>query len=176
MFNFINSATFFILMVIGVILIVCFLVFKIIKDKKNKGEGLYQRKQFLTQNEQDCYRYLMKEFPDYLISVQVSMGAILTPKLNAYASDPNERSEAAVLRNQIGSKIVDFVLINKDTMNVAFIIELDDKSHDVKEELDKIRDKHLALAGIYTVRFRRVNNKFPSRSVIDNKLRESMNK
>lgn len=172
MFEILNSKYLFIFMVILLILLLGAMFVFLRKSNKGIKDGLYKQKPIMTKNEQDCFRHLMKEFPDYLISTQVSMGAILEPKIDGYSSDPNIRSEAAILRNKIGSKIIDFVLINKDTLNVEFIIELDDKSHDAKKVQDEIRDEHLALAGIYSVRFRRENGGFASRSTILKQLKE----
>lgn len=163
MFEIFNSP-YVMLVVVLALLVITFFAFK----KKKVGEkGVYQRKQFLTKNEQDCFFHLMREFPDYIISPQVSMGAVLKPILEENETQSYKSSEATILRNKIGSKIIDFVMLNKKTLDVAFIIELDDKSHDVKKEQDQIRDKHLLLAGIPTARFRRENGKFPNRANIE---------
>lgn len=176
MFDILNSKYVFMAIIAIIAVLVIILALTIyLKFKGRKNEvGSYKRKQFLTKNEQDCFRHLMKEFPDYLISVQVSMGAILEPIIDSYSHDASVRSQAAVLRNKIGSKIVDFVLINKSTLNIWFIIELDDKSHDNKINEDAERDRNLALAGIYSVRFRRENGGFPGRAKIESVLRDNI--
>lgn len=173
MFEILNSKYFFIAIVMMLITLLMVSSFFYIKKnfKKIKNTGVYKRKQFLTKNEQDCLKHLIKEFPDYMISMQVSMGAILEPIMDGYSNNPDVRTQAAILRNKIGSKIIDFVFIDKNTLDVSFIIELDDKSHDNKIMEDKERDEHLLLVGIPTARFRRENGTFPSRSVILKKLK-----
>lgn len=175
MFEFLNTPYFMFGMIALVALFILAVIGLNLVRKKNK-KGVYERKLFLTKNEQDCFRHLIKEFPDYIICPQVSMGAVLQPIIEGNMNDASVRSTATILRNKIGSKIIDFVFLNKSTLNVSFVIELDDKSHDFKIEQDMLRDKHLALAGIHTVRFRRENGMFPNRSKIEFLLKQSISK
>lgn len=165
-FNLTTNEIAIIIFAVIVCIVVLYIVFtKFFKEKKTKG--LYSRRTFLTQNEKDCFIYLRKMFPEYHICPQVSMGAVLEPNIKSKTKNKSakERSEYTVLRNKVQSKVIDFVMMNSD-LNVEFIIELDDKSHDSKVEVDKIRDLHVLGAGIKTVRFRRENGKFPSRKDI----------
>lgn len=153
-----------ILFVIATIAIyICYKVFF------KKKLPLYKARTFLTQNEKDCFRHLRKEFPEFNICPQVSMGALLEPNINSKNPTKKERSQYTILRNKIQSKVVDFVMMNND-MEVVFLIELDDRSHDNKVELDALRDKNFSQAGIPTVRFRRNGNSFMSRKEIEQQL------
>lgn len=136
---------------------------------------LYVPRAMFTNNEKDCFKHLQKEFPDYHICPQVSMGALLQPNINSSSPNKNQRSEYTILRNKIQSKVVDFVMLDSN-LQVSFIIELDDKSHDSKLELDAMRDKNFAQAGIPTVRFRRNGNSFLNREQIEEQLYNKRNK
>lgn len=150
------------------LVVVLFIISKL-KKFIHSRKKLYIARTFLTKNEKDCFQHLKKEFPEYHICPQVSMGALLEPNINSKNPNKKQRSEYTILRNKIQSKVVDFVMMDED-LNVAFIIELDDKSHDSKLELDALRDKNFAGAGIPTVRFRRNDNKFLSREEIESQL------
>jgi hypothetical protein len=91
------------------------------------------------------------------------MGAVLDPNINTSSS--KDRKTYTILRNQIQCKVIDFVFLNKN-LEVEFVIELDDKSHDSKLDKDTIRDKNLADANIPTIRFRRTNGQFMTREEI----------
>lgn len=146
----------------------------IVKRKKKVAlnKGVYQLKPLLTQNEKDCFKHLKSIFPEYHICPQVCMGAVLDPR-DEYGPEKTQqqKTELLILRNKISSKMIDFVFLDKN-LNAAFIVELDDKSHDNKQEQDAQRDQHLRLAGLNTVRFRRDKGSFPSRKEIETMLKE----
>lgn len=125
----------------------------------------YVARTFLTNNEKDCFRHLKKIFPEYHICPQVSMGATLEPNIKGKNLTEKQRSQYTVLRNQIQAKVIDYVMLNSQ-LEVEFVVELDDRSHDVKQDKDALRDKNMLGAGIPTVRFRRVNGHFISRDDI----------
>lgn len=149
-----------IIVISALILIVLCVVFL----RKGKNKSLYKKRVFLTQNEKDCFVYLKKIFPDFIVCPQVSMGAVIEPNLF------KNKSQQTILRNKVQSKVIDFVILNSSDMEVAFVIELDDRSHDNKKEQDNLRDANLLNAGIVTVRFRRIKGKFPTRKEILDKL------
>lgn len=157
--------------IIGLILIV--LIVSIAGFSGNKLiRNKYKLKQFLTQNEKDFFRHLCQIYPDKYICPQVSMGAILQPVVSQKSHDKQERSEHATLRNKIGHKIIDFIILN-NFLEPEFIIELDDKSHDTKINEDKQRDIHLSDAGLKTIRIRRQNGKFPDRRWFDEQFKKN---
>ncbi len=163
------------LIVVSVLVFIVFVsvVYFFFKDRKGKNteKGIYQLKPLLTQNEKDCFKHLKALFPEYHICPQVSMGAVLDPISEEQEPSQEERTRMLVLRNKISSKMIDFVFLDKN-LNAAFIVELDDKSHDNKVEQDAQRDQHLRLAGIPTVRFRREKGAFPSRKEIETLLKQ----
>lgn len=143
------------------VLIVLFICIKFLK--RGKKISVYKKRNFLTKNEQDCFIHLKKILPEYHICPQVSMGAVIEP--NHFKN----KSQQTILRNKVQSKVIDFVILNSN-METAFVIELDDNSHNNKKEQDNLRDANLFNAGITTVRFRRVNGNFPTRKEILDKL------
>lgn len=159
-----NNLNYFLafLIIIGLIFIgiISYKYFKKIKFKFSKN---YKARAFLTQNEKDCFLHLRSSFPEYHICPQVSMGAVLDPNINTSSS--KDRKTYTILRHQIQCKVIDFVFLNKN-LEVEFVIELDDKSHDSKLDKDTIRDKNLADANIPTIRFRRTNGQFMTREEI----------
>ena len=69
---------------------------------------------------------------DYLVFGKVRIADILTPKKGM------DRKNWQIAFNKISAKHFDYVLCKKDTLEVALVIELDDKSHSRKSV--KVRD------------------------------------
>ncbi|MFS2137343.1 DUF2726 domain-containing protein [Duganella sp. Dugasp56] len=99
-------------------------------------------KRLLTKNEQPMYFRLAETFPGHVVLAQVSLGALL--------QSPNRAT-----RNRYDRKMADFVLCTK-AFDVIAIVELDDSSHNGKENRDEARDKLLNAAGYKTLRYKRV--------------------
>lgn len=119
------------------------------KQKPEKGgkatEGEKPRAcEPLTRNEQAMFLRLQEALPGLIVLSQVSFGALLTAK-----------SRAA--RNTFDRKRADFVICNK-SFKVLAVIELDDSSHDGREEEDANRDKLLTDAGYRVLRYRGIPN------------------
>ena len=119
------------------------------KQKPEKGgkatEGEKPRAcEPLTRNEQAMFLRLQEALPGVIVLSQVSFGALLTAK-----------SRAA--RNTFDRKRADFVICNK-SFKVLAVIELDDSSHDGREEEDANRDKLLTDAGYRVLRYRGIPN------------------
>jgi Protein of unknown function (DUF2726) len=136
-----------------------------------KGSNItkYRLRTFLTKNEKDCFKHLQRIFPEYHICPQVSMGALLEPLAKMSSANAKERSNNAIHRNQISSKVIDFIMLDKN-LEPAFIIELDDNTHNSKQDKDRERDIHILKAGLKTVRIRRVKGAFPTRQQFENIL------
>ena len=94
----------------------------------------------LTRNEQAMFLRLQEALPGLIVLSQVSFGALLTAK-----------SRGA--RNTFDRKRADFVICNR-AFKVLAVIELDDSSHDGREEEDASRDKLLTDAGYRVIRYR----------------------
>lgn len=162
-----NQTLIYILFGVILLLLILFIRSKF-KNIFSQRRKFYSPRAIFTPNEKDCFKQLKKEFPEYHICPQVSMGALLEPNISS-SPNKNQRSEYTILRNKIQSKVIDFVMLDSN-LQVSFIIELDDKSHDTKLEQDAIRDRHFAQVGIPTVRFRRDGNSFLNREQIEEQL------
>lgn len=112
-----------------------------IKRKKGNAKFTVERKCPLTKAEQRMYWLLVDVFkaPDFVVLSQVSMSALLK-------SDWKDR-------NRYAQKYVDFVVCSPSFFVLA-VIELDDWSHDNKQDKDAERDAMLQSAGLNALRYR----------------------
>lgn len=101
----------------------------------------------MTRNELEFFGRLKRALPRrYDIAPQVAMGALLEPRLSQQSRGAYMR-----VRSRFAQKICDYVLLDRGVPIV--VIELDDRTHDVKKDQDRARDALLAGAGISTLRF-----------------------
>lgn len=101
----------------------------------------------MTHTEIGFYRQLRRAMPGYEVLPQVAMAALL---------DVNVRPNSELywnLRKKFGTKVCDFVVCSTRSMKVIAVVELDDRTHDLKAAADESRDHYLRLAGVRTVRF-----------------------
>jgi hypothetical protein len=65
-----------------------------------------------------------------------------------------EKKEAYGYRSRIKSRHIDFVICDRDTLEILMCIELDDRSHNTKKakEADAFKDKALKDAGVTLIR------------------------
>jgi Protein of unknown function (DUF2726) len=112
------------------------------KTGGSKRKGSFGRKSAMSRNEQAMYWRLIEALPppEYVVFGQVSLGALLTAKEGAS-------------RYSFSQKRADFVAFDK-SFKVAAVIELDDASHDGREDQDGRRDEMLAQAGYKVLRYR----------------------
>ena len=106
-------------------------------------EPRFSRKAFLTDSEVRVLSFLEAALPDYRIMAQVAMGALLS-------AAETDRRRAHSTRNRFAQKIVDFVVVSRDTAEVIALIELDDRTHAAAR--DAKRDAMTAAAGYRTIR------------------------
>ena len=99
----------------------------------------------MSEHEKTMFGELLQAIPECYIFPQVSLGAILWTKGQA-------------TRNRFNRKIADFVIADS-AFNILAIIELDDKSHDGKEQQDAERDAMLKEAGYKVLRYRHMPDK-----------------
>lgn len=118
---------------------------------KGKSKVKYQFKEqaLMTPTEIQFFRFLEHTLPEFHVFPQVSMGAVLQPVKK------HQGKEKMGAMGTIGQKRLDYVLCNRDSMDVFAVVELDDKYHDSAsaQARDKARDKHLTCAGIVVHRF-----------------------
>ena len=129
------------------------------KSAKQKPRLPYCAKQLLTDYEREFWERLSEALPEYFILPQVAMGALL--EVNKGITDRRTRMS---LRGSIFQKICDYVVYDVDANKVVAVVELDDRTHDRKQDRDAKRDDLLSGAGITTVRFD--SRKKPSAEVI----------
>ena len=113
--------------------------------KSTETKTPIKAKQILTEHEKTMFGEINIAVPECLIFPQVSFSALLYTK--GYAT-----------RNRFNRKIADFVITDR-WFNVLAIIELDDKSHEGKEQQDAERDAMLKEAGYKVLRYRHMPNK-----------------
>jgi very-short-patch-repair endonuclease len=110
------------------------------------GELRFVRKPFLTGNEIDFYRRLLRAVSqEYTVMAQVSMGALIDTALKP------EHPLYWEVRQHFSGRICDFVLCDNKTLAPLLVVELDDCMHDF--DRDEKRDAFLAQAGLRTIRF-----------------------
>lgn len=90
----------------------------------NRGERssvTYERKNYMTKSESVFYNKLTRVFGDkYIVAAQVPLSSAIRKK-----SDARFQSELY--------RTVDFALVDKNTMEIKILIELNDKSHFEKD-------------------------------------------
>ncbi|MET0376412.1 MAG: DUF2726 domain-containing protein [Rhizorhabdus sp.] len=99
-------------------------------------------KEFMTRREQAMLAALEQVLPMYRVHAQVAMGALLT-----VSGQLGRRSTPADL-NAFSQKIVDVVIIDPTTGKIVALVELDDRTHDARN--DRERDAMTARAGYQT--------------------------
>ena len=112
------------------------------------GEKLspFVKKQLLTPNELHFYKRLVEAAgPERVVLCQVSMGALMDNRKGG----SDKRSWA--LRAKYSQKIVDFVVCDAETMDVEWLVELDDRTHSKVKDAE--RDMMTRSAGYRTLRF-----------------------
>lgn len=98
----------------------------------------------LTRHEQAMYFRLTQSFPNLIVLAQVSFSALMT-------------TSSFAQRNRFNRKTADFVICDR-SFAVITVIELDDSSHDGRQDQDASRDALLAAVGIPTLRCREIPN------------------
>jgi very-short-patch-repair endonuclease len=104
-----------------------------------------QPKPLMTENEKSFYLRLQRALPGHVVFPQVSFAAFLT-----HDSTLSPKARLA-LRRKFNRKIADFVVCDRETLQIAALIELDDRTH--VASADRQRDELTAAAGYKTIRF-----------------------
>lgn len=123
-------------------------------ESKDNNRTPIKSSYLMTEHEKTMFKELRQAIPEYYIFPQVSLGAILWTKGQA-------------TRNKFNRKIADYVITNQN-FNILAIIELDDKSHQGKEQQDAERDSMLKEAGYKVLRYPHMPNKEKLRNDILN--------
>ncbi|MEN7433729.1 DUF2726 domain-containing protein [Chromobacterium sp. TRC.1.1.SA] len=145
------------LLLVFVLLLLVLLAFIVLALKKTSGAPraghaqasksrfFLKRKQLLTGREIDCYKLLVKELgPDFIVFPQVAFSQIL----NVTGGTQSENRKLWMTMSQ---KVADFVIC-KDDLTMLAILELDDRSHQGKQDKDRARDGVVESVGLKALR------------------------
>jgi hypothetical protein len=133
---------FLVVAIVGLLLIAVAVIQ--VRGRRSSLGGI-KGKPLLTDNEKAFFGTLQRALPGHIVFPQVAFAAFLThdSKLSAKAR--------FALRAKFNRKIADFVICERDTLKIAAIVELDDRTHTTKT--DQERDALTSAAGYKTVRF-----------------------
>lgn len=106
--------------------------------------GRYRARSIMTKNELEFFYRIARAVPDHFVFPQVSLQALIEP------SSSNSKV-AETDRRRIAQQRADYVICEPNGRIVA-VIELDDRTHEVKK--DRIRDSRLRQAGVRVLRYR----------------------
>ncbi|TEU28638.1 DUF2726 domain-containing protein [Alkanindiges illinoisensis] len=129
-------------LIIGVVIIALLGIIAGKNKKPRQQHTPIHAKAILTRREQQFFAVLQQAMPRAYIFPQVSFSAILTTK-------------GFYTRSQFNRKIADFVLCDQD-LEIVAIIELDDRSHQGREQQDAARDAMLHEAGYAVLRYTQI--------------------
>ena len=119
---------------IAVIILILYFIYRLCLSKRNSGSFLpYRKKLLLTKR--------------YGIIAKVRLADLIEV-------DTDKTKEFGRFFPKISSKHIDFALINPDNMEVLFLIELDDRSHDLpaRKERDDFVNKVCEKTGYHLIR------------------------
>lgn len=142
------------LLLVVVVLFVLLLLAKILpillgSKCKGGGNSYERRKDFLTAAERSFYGVLLQAVgTDYAVFCKVNLADVVQPIRGLPAA------EFQRLRNKIDRKHLDFVLCDRQTLQVVLAIELDDSSHarPDRKQSDDVKDVSLCQAAIKILR------------------------
>ena len=98
----------------------------------------------MTKRERIVCGFIERAVPQARVHAQVSMGAILRPAAGL------DRSRSTTVRNRFSSKRIDFLLEDRASGAIIAIVELDDRTHNARQDAE--RDRMTARAGYTTIR------------------------
>lgn len=126
------------------VVIVVFLALSVVKQQQKKPKSqrtAIKPKRILSLNEQPTFIRLQLALPDCIVLTQVAFSALMTA--SGYAT-----------RSLFNRKVADFVVLDQQ-FNIIAILELDDASHQHKQQQDADRDALIAEAGYRVIRYPR---------------------
>ena len=114
------------------------------RGRKSRVVGL-RPKPLLTDNEKSFFRQLEDALPGHRVFPQVAFAAFITEDSGVA---PKARQG---LRNRFDRKIADYVVCDRNTLQIVALVELDDRTHVASR--DRKRDELTHAAGYRTIRF-----------------------
>ena len=141
-----NQITFFIIGCAASLALLILIVFEKVQAKVNstpkinpKDKREYYSKPVITRFETKMFQRLKQALPNHHVLAQVAFSSLIT-------------SDYMPTRNKFNRKVTDFVILNEH-LDVICIIELDDPTHQGKEDEDAKRDAMLSEAGYTVLRY-----------------------
>jgi len=98
----------------------------------------------MTSREREVLLLIEAAVPHCRVHAQVAMGALITCKKGL------THKHRTSVRNRFDRKIIDFVLEERSSGDVLALVELDDRTHNARE--DRARDEITSAAGYRTIR------------------------
>lgn len=139
---------------IGAVTTVLIIGLKVIqRGGLGRSKPKVRAKIFLTKAEREALQHIETALPWCRIHSQVAMGAIVQPANNLSPSNFHRE------RGRFSQKIIDFVAEDRATGKIVVLIELDDRTHQIKR--DAVRDRITRTAGYHTIRLKL---KWPTRA------------
>ncbi len=123
----------YIFSIIAILFIIAiFYIIYISKKSANNKALPYSKKYLLTKNEWNFYRRLKP------VADRLGYGIIAKIRLaDLVEVDTSKTNEFGKFFSKISSKHIDFGLVNPENMEVKFLIELDDSSHDKPDRIER---------------------------------------
>lgn len=112
---------------------------KTTKQHSPQDKREYYSKPVITRFETKMFQRLKQALPNHHVLAQVAFSSLIT-------------SDYMPTRNKFNRKVTDFVILN-EFLDVICIIELDDPTHNGKEDEDAKRDAMLSEAGYTVLRY-----------------------
>lgn len=145
-----NSA----LLIIAISVILAGVVLSLLDNKNRIVQYRYRAKPIMTKREEEVFKLLVRVFEGkFFVVPQVHLGSILDYKIKG------QNWHGAF--QHINRKSVDYVLINRETLQTVCAVELDDRTHELKrrQERDLEVERILKEANIPLVRIRNLNGR-----------------
>ncbi|QNE07713.1 DUF2726 domain-containing protein [Croceicoccus marinus] len=114
------------------------------QGKRGIGSLPVRAAPLMTKRERAVCAFIERAIPEARVHAQVSMGAILRPAAGL------DRSRSTTVRNRFSSKRIDFLLEDRASGTIIAIVELDDRTHNARQDAE--RDRMTARAGYTTIR------------------------
>lgn len=115
-------------------------------EAKHFADAGFFPKKLLTPNELHFYKRLRQAAgPSRTVLPQIGLGALIDTAL------PEGHEQREFERRKFVGKLLDFVVVDAKTLEVLFVVELDDRTHNKLK--DNNRDVFLKQAGYKTVRY-----------------------
>jgi hypothetical protein len=132
-------------LLVVVVLLLLLGVTAVLLNRSKSWLSRIRRKELMTENEKAFFLQLQRALTAHLVFPQVSFAAFITD------DGKLPRQKRWAVRSRFDRKIADFVVCDRQSLNIIALIELDDRTHTV--QADRQRDAITSAAGYRTIRF-----------------------